>query len=58
MALNPQYQEIAKGFIQQYYLLFDDPNQRQNLIHLYSVSTFIHWRIHTFRMNFIRATND
>lgn len=38
MALNPQYEEIGKGFVQQYYALFDDPNQRANLIHLFNVS--------------------
>lgn len=36
--LNPQYEEIGKGFVQQYYAFFDDPEQRQNLIHLYNVS--------------------
>lgn len=41
MALNPQYDEIGKGFVQQYYALFDDPEQRPNLINLYSVSTLI-----------------
>lgn len=38
MALNPQYDEIGKGFVQQYYALFDDPIQRPNLIHLFNVS--------------------
>lgn len=38
MALNPQYDEISKGFVQQYYALFDDPNQRPNLVHLFNVS--------------------
>lgn len=41
MALNPQYDEIGKGFVQQYYALFDDPEQRPNLINLYSVSTLM-----------------
>lgn len=36
--LNPQYDEIGKGFVQQYYAFFDDPDQRQNLVHLYNVS--------------------
>ncbi|XP_055304124.1 probable nuclear transport factor 2 [Sitodiplosis mosellana] len=36
MALNPQYEDIAKGFVQQYYALFDDPNQRINLVHLFN----------------------
>lgn len=39
MTLNPQYDEIGKGFVAQYYLLFDDPEQRQNLVNLYNVST-------------------
>lgn len=39
MALNPQYEDIAKTFVQQYYALFDDPNQRINLVHLFNVST-------------------
>lgn len=38
MALNPSYDVIGKGFVQQYYLLFDDPAQRQNLISMYNVS--------------------
>lgn len=38
MALNPQYEEIAKGFVQQYYALFDDPDQRMMLTNLYNVS--------------------
>lgn len=38
MALNPQYDEIGKGFVQQYYAFFDDPDQRGNLVHLYNVS--------------------
>lgn len=37
MALNPQYEEIGKGFVQQYYAVFDDPEQRPNLVHLYNV---------------------
>ncbi|XP_031628240.1 probable nuclear transport factor 2 [Contarinia nasturtii] len=36
MALNPQYEDIGKGFVQQYYALFDDPNQRPNLVHLFN----------------------
>lgn len=39
MALNPQYEDIGKGFVQQYYALFDDPIQRPNLVHLFNVST-------------------
>lgn len=38
MALNPQYDDIGKGFVTQYYALFDDPLQRPNLIHLFNVS--------------------
>ena len=36
MALNPQYDAIGKGFVQQYYTLFDDPAQRPNLSKLYN----------------------
>ncbi|XP_047988572.1 probable nuclear transport factor 2 [Cydia fagiglandana] len=39
MALNPQYDAIGKGFVQQYYALFDDPAQRPNLANLYNVET-------------------
>lgn len=38
MALNPQYEEIGKGFVQQYYAIFDDPAQRPGLVNLYNVS--------------------
>lgn len=38
MALNPQYEVIGKGFVQQYYAMFDDPAQRPNLINMYNVS--------------------
>lgn len=38
--LNPQYEEIGKGFVQQYYALFDDPEHRPNLVHLYNVSEY------------------
>lgn len=41
MALNPQYEDIGKGFVAQYYALFDDPNQRPNLVHLFNVSMII-----------------
>lgn len=41
MALNPQYEEIGKGFVSQYYALFDDPIQRPNLIHLFNVSIIL-----------------
>uniref|UniRef100_A0A182MZJ6 NTF2-related export protein n=1 Tax=Anopheles dirus TaxID=7168 RepID=A0A182MZJ6_9DIPT len=36
MALNPQYEEIGKGFVTQYYALFDDSNQRPSLANLYN----------------------
>ena len=38
MALNPQYEDIGKGFVSQYYALFDDPLQRPNVVNFYSVS--------------------
>lgn len=38
MALNPQFDEIGKGFVQAYYGMFDDVNQRSNLVSLYNVS--------------------
>ncbi|XP_076251439.1 nuclear transport factor-2 isoform X2 [Rhynchophorus ferrugineus] len=37
MALNAQYEAIGKGFVQQYYALFDDPAQRPNLVNMYNV---------------------
>ncbi|CAG9765510.1 unnamed protein product [Ceutorhynchus assimilis] len=37
MALNLQYEAIGKGFVQQYYALFDDPAQRANLVNMYNV---------------------
>ncbi|KAJ8932782.1 hypothetical protein NQ314_014486 [Rhamnusium bicolor] len=37
MALNPQYEAIGKGFVQQYYALFDDPLQRPNLVNMYNI---------------------
>ncbi|GJQ84070.1 Ntf-2 [Trypoxylus dichotomus] len=39
MALNPQYEAIGKGFVQQYYALFDDPNQRASLANMYNVES-------------------
>ncbi|XP_075220221.1 putative nuclear transport factor 2 isoform X2 [Lycorma delicatula] len=39
MTLNPAYEAIGKGFVQQYYALFDDPTQRPNLINLYNAET-------------------
>uniref|UniRef100_A0A1A9ZBC3 NTF2-related export protein n=1 Tax=Glossina pallidipes TaxID=7398 RepID=A0A1A9ZBC3_GLOPL len=38
MALNPQYEDIGKGFVQQYYALFDNPVQRANVINFYSTT--------------------
>lgn len=38
MALNPAYEAIGKGFVQQYYALFDDPSQRPSLAAMYNVS--------------------
>ncbi|XP_028129237.1 probable nuclear transport factor 2 [Diabrotica virgifera virgifera] len=37
MAINLQYDAIGKSFVQQYYMLFDDPNQRPNLVNMYNV---------------------
>lgn len=48
MALNPQYDAIGKGFVQQYYALFDDPAQRANLANMYNVSILITLVIHNF----------
>uniref|UniRef100_A0A182WL39 NTF2 domain-containing protein n=1 Tax=Anopheles minimus TaxID=112268 RepID=A0A182WL39_9DIPT len=36
MAINPQYEEIGKGFVTQYYALFDDSTQRPSLVNLYN----------------------
>lgn len=47
MALNPQYEEIGKTFVAQYYALFDDPSQRPNLVHLFNVSNGKHTLIFT-----------
>ena len=41
MALNPQYDAIGKAFVQQYYTLFDDANQRHQLVNLYNVSVMV-----------------
>lgn len=38
MTLNPAYDVIGKGFVQQYYTLFDDPAQRPQLVNMYNVS--------------------
>ncbi|XP_072745783.1 probable nuclear transport factor 2 isoform X2 [Anoplolepis gracilipes] len=39
MAMNVPYEAIGKGFVQQYYALFDDPTQRPNLINMYNTET-------------------
>ncbi|KAK0079254.1 hypothetical protein PV325_001477 [Microctonus aethiopoides] len=39
MALNPSYEAIGKGFVEQYYALFDDPVQRPNLLNLYNTES-------------------
>ncbi|KAJ8680534.1 hypothetical protein QAD02_016321 [Eretmocerus hayati] len=39
MALNPAYEAIANGFVQQYYAMFDDPIQRPNLVNMYNVDS-------------------
>ncbi|XP_066145030.1 probable nuclear transport factor 2 isoform X1 [Euwallacea fornicatus] len=36
MSLNLQYEAIGKGFVQQYYAMFDDPAQRRNLANMYN----------------------
>lgn len=38
MSLNLAYEAIGKGFVQQYYVLFDDPSQRSSLAAMYNVS--------------------
>ncbi|KAL7743310.1 hypothetical protein ACLKA6_012474 [Drosophila palustris] len=38
MALNPQYEDIGKGFVQQYYGIFDDPENRANVVNFYSAT--------------------
>ncbi|XP_034116354.1 probable nuclear transport factor 2 isoform X2 [Drosophila sulfurigaster albostrigata] len=38
MALNPQYEDIGKGFVQQYYAIFDDPENRANVVNFYSAT--------------------
>ncbi|KAK5645506.1 hypothetical protein RI129_006806 [Pyrocoelia pectoralis] len=39
MSLNLQYEAIGKGFVQQYYALFDDPLQRPNLANMYNIES-------------------
>jgi len=36
MNLNPQYIDIGKGFVTQYYSLFDNPNERNSLYNMYN----------------------
>ncbi|KAH8385450.1 hypothetical protein KR093_002222 [Drosophila rubida] len=38
MALNPQYEDIGKGFVQQYYAIFDDPENRASVVNFYSAT--------------------
>lgn len=38
MALNLQFDEIAKSFVGAYYQMFDDTNTRPSLINMYNVS--------------------
>ena len=38
MALNPQYKNIGKGVVSQYYALFDEPLQQPNLIKFHSAT--------------------
>lgn len=37
MALNPNYDQIGKHFVQQYYAIMDDNHQRLNVANFYSV---------------------
>lgn len=41
MALNPNYEQIGKTFVQQYYAIMDDNNQRLNVANFYSVRSLI-----------------
>jgi hypothetical protein len=41
MALNPNYEQIGKTFVQQYYVLMDDSTQRPNVANFYLVLIFI-----------------
>ncbi|XP_063703341.1 probable nuclear transport factor 2 [Culicoides brevitarsis] len=36
MTLNPQYEDVGKSFVTTYYGMFDDPNQRSQLVNLYN----------------------
>ena len=44
--INPNYETIGKQFTQQYYAMFDDPNQRANLQQLYNVSRIMTTGLH------------
>ncbi|KAK2723569.1 probable nuclear transport factor 2 [Artemia franciscana] len=37
--LNPQYEAIGQAFVQQYYKVFDDSNQRPHLVNFYNAET-------------------
>lgn len=37
MSWNPQYDQIGKTFVQQYYTCFDDPTQRASVAAFYDV---------------------
>ncbi|KAF6206304.1 hypothetical protein GE061_017534 [Apolygus lucorum] len=39
MTLNPAYDAIGKGFVEQYYALFDDANERAKLVNMYNTET-------------------
>ncbi|XP_014245566.1 probable nuclear transport factor 2 [Cimex lectularius] len=39
MALNPAYDAIGKGFVEQYYLLFDNQVERSKLVNMYNAET-------------------
>ncbi|XP_063972628.1 probable nuclear transport factor 2 [Diachasmimorpha longicaudata] len=41
MALNLAYDDIGKGFVQQYYGLFDDAVQRATLVNMYNNDSFM-----------------
>lgn len=58
MALNPQYEDIGKGFVAQYYAIFDDPLQRPNLVNLYNVSGFKNHAIRLSRSVYITSSAD
>ncbi|XP_015116745.1 probable nuclear transport factor 2 isoform X1 [Diachasma alloeum] len=41
MALHLAYDDIGKGFVQQYYGLFDDALQRSTLVNMYNNDSFM-----------------